>query len=790
MPFLVYALATIVYTWPLVLHPTTRLAAPVGPGDPFLNLWILGWGIQTLLSNPASLVTGRIFDANIFYPADATLAYSDHLLLQSAVLAPVYAATGNLALCYNLLFVASLVASGLAMHAFVRTVVGSTGAAYLAGLAWAFWPYRFAHLLHVQLQALYFLPLAFLFLHKLMAGRRKRDAAALGVIAGLQAVSSVYYAVIGAMGLAFGAMALAIGVGRWRSSLIARRLLLAAVIGLIIIAPMAWTYWQVQQNEGFGRNLFEASRGAASFSSYVRVPPHNVIYGRSGVLSPGGPERELFPGIIILGLACVGIVMGRRADARPLVTTMLVVGALGFVLSLGPDGLRDVYVVFQRYLFGFSAIRAPARFAVLVMFALTTLAALGWRELSKRSSLTQPPRHRGAEGHRSFFLDASVPQWLLRLAVALMAVEYLNVPMPLAPAPPRETAVGQWLKKEPGRGPVLHLPLGLDIESTPAMVQSLEHRRPIVNGYSGHRPSFYSAFVDTVQSFPSDEALIAMNEIGVRFVVTSRLIDVPPPLVERARFPDAVIYEFRWTPEIHDRLASNLAVTPEPPGPAPFAPGETARYAARWRSTGVDLAAGEITVAVQPPAYTFLVRAETAPWIARFFEARDVFLTRTDSQLLPQLHEREQHEGSRHVTRAFVYQHEEGLVRMGRTAEHASSEEGVSLPLAPWSRDAIAALFYARTLPLEPGRRFQIPVNEAGRQLVVELTVAQRERISVQGRQVEAIRLEPRMKRGAGSRRSATATIWVSDDARKLPVALDLEAAFGHVRLELVSFTR
>jgi hypothetical protein len=196
-----------------------------------------------------------------------------------------------------------------------------------------------------------------------------------------------------------------------------------------------------------------------------------------------------------------------------------------------------------------------------------------------------------------------------------------------------------------------------------------------------------------------------------------------------------------------------------------------------------------MTIAVEPPAYTFLVRAETAPWISRFFEARDVFVTRTDEQLLPQLHEREQREGARHVTRAYAYRHEEGIVRIGRTAEHALSEEGVSLPLAPWSRDAIAAVFYARTLPLEPGRRFLIPINEAGRQLVVELLVGVRERISVQGRDVNAIRLEPRMTRGYAARRSATATLWVSDDARKIPVALDLEAGFGRIRLELVHYT-
>jgi hypothetical protein len=151
VPFLVYLAAAVVYTWPLVLHPTSHLAAPVGPGDPFLNLWILGWGMQTMLQYPESLFTGSIFDANIFHPADATLTYSDHLLLQSLAVAPVYAATGSLALAYNVLFFGSLIASALAMHVFVRAVVGSTGGAYLAGLAWGFWSYRFAHLLHVQL---------------------------------------------------------------------------------------------------------------------------------------------------------------------------------------------------------------------------------------------------------------------------------------------------------------------------------------------------------------------------------------------------------------------------------------------------------------------------------------------------------------------------------------------------------------------------------------------------------------------------------------------------------------
>lgn len=775
----VYVLAAIVFTWPLALHPASHLAGPPGPGDSLLNLWILGWGMQAFVGNPMDVLTGRVFNANIFHPAESTLAYSDHMLAQSLLLAPLYALTGDAVLCDNLLLLVSLAASGLAMHAFVRGVTGSTGGAYLAGIAWAFWPYRFAHLPHLQLQALYFLPLAFLCLHRVMAGRRTRDAVLLGVVAGLQALSSVYYAVIGAVGLGVAAVALAVSIGRWRSSVIARRLLLAAVIGGVMIAPVGWMYWNVQRDEGFGRGLYQASRNAASLASYVQVPPENVLYGRTALLAHGVLERALFPGLVVLGLAAVGVIRGRRSDARPLVTTMLAVGGLAFLLSLGPEGFRDPYALFQRYMFGFQAIRAPARFAVLVMFALATLAALGWASLKSLAG-------------RSTGAGRATVNLLAYGLIVVAALEFLNVPLPLGEAPPRRTAVGEWLRREPGPGAVVYLPIGLDVESTPAMVQSLEHRRPLVNGYSGQRPAFYTALVDSLNTFPGDEALLALKEIGARFVVTGAPVaeepGVPSPLVERARFDEGVVYELRWTPEIESRLAAEAVVTPPSPGPAPFATGETTRYHAMWAGAGMNVVAGEITVAVKEPRYTFAVRVETAPWMARFFDARDTFVTRTDANLLPELHHRDQREGGRHATRAFLYDHDEGVVRMGKSPDAAAGADGVSLPLAAWARDAISAVFYARTLPLDVGERYVLPVNEGGRNMIVELGVTGRETISVQGNSVTAIRVDPRLRQRAARRRAATAALWFSDDPRRVPLAIDVDAPFGRVRLELVSY--
>ena len=85
-PAAVYLAAAVAGTWPLAAYLASRLGAPEGPGDPYLNLWILGWDLQALTETPSKLLDGRVFDAPIFHPASDTLTYSDHLLLQALLI--------------------------------------------------------------------------------------------------------------------------------------------------------------------------------------------------------------------------------------------------------------------------------------------------------------------------------------------------------------------------------------------------------------------------------------------------------------------------------------------------------------------------------------------------------------------------------------------------------------------------------------------------------------------------------------------------------------------------------
>jgi len=791
----VYVAAAMLLTWPLATAFTTRLGALEGAGDPYLNLWTLGWGMRSWLHDPLGTLAGRAFDAPIFFPSALTLTYSDHQLLQSLVAAPLYAATGQLVLAYNFVLIGSLAVSGIAMHLLARSVTGSTSAAFLAGLAWACWPYRTAHLLHLQLQALYFLPLALWALTRVAAGRRWRDAAWLGLFAGLQAVASVYYGVMTAVALVVAAPTLAWGTGQWRGRRYWSRVAGAGLLAGVIVLPVAVPYLRSQAAEGFGRNLYEAANHAAAWQSYTQVPPDNALYGRSGVLAPRPPvpgerdrqhvEHQMFPGVVLLVFALWGLWTGWRSDQRVLAVTAGALVVAGLWLSFGPDGPFGLYRYVATHAFGFEAIRAPARFAVVAMLGLALLAATGLKQAL----------HSVAAG------DVARQGAFAAVVVGALLLEYTNAPLAFVEAPVSDTAVGRWLRDAPGPGAVAYLPVGMDRENTPAMVEALQHGRPIVNGYSGQRPASYTGIVESLATLPGAEGRAMLRELGVRFVVSSVRWDTgdpSSPFVERAAFDDRIIYELRWTPESEAALVDTPAAMalPPPPGPVPFPPNEEATFAVRWIG---DVSAGTITLRAQPPtpddrdrwagvAWRLEASASTAAWVSRFFEARDVFTTLAAGDLSPLLHLRQIDEGSRELTRAYVYDTARRQVRVAPSPGEAMSPDADATPLAAGARDAVSALFYVRTLALSEGGELVIPVNDAGRNLTVRVSAEGTEMVTTPLGTIHALRLRVMIERRLERRTGVGATLWLSTDARRVPVRLDLSAGFGQVRLELVDY--
>jgi Protein of unknown function (DUF3108) len=325
-----------------------------------------------------------------------------------------------------------------------------------------------------------------------------------------------------------------------------------------------------------------------------------------------------------------------------------------------------------------------------------------------------------------------------------------------------------------------------------------------VNGYSGQRPAFFTSIADAFADPASIDARATLKELDVRYVVSPEplaIADRPDsPYVERETFGEETIYEVVWTETSEAALEEVNVAAPPPPGPIPFRVGETATYAVQWVTGPLDLQAGTITLSVvdptaadagvseAQPSWVFEANAETAPWVSRFFEARDRFRTSASADLVPLMHQRFLREGRRVVDRAYAYDHEGRHVRSADSASSARDGAAMALPLAGHARDSLTALWYIRSLPLAAGATFQIPINEAGRNMTATITVGAAESVDAAGGPLAAFRVEPRVSTRVQRRQGIDATIWISADSRRVPLAADITAGFGRVRLKLVDY--
>ena len=153
-----FTLLACVNSYPLVL----ALDSTIGEhGDSFFSVWRLAWVAHQIRTDP-----GRLFDTNIFFPESTTLAYSDAMLAPALVVAPLHWLGVSPLLVYNLTLLAAFVTSGVAAYALVRYLTGSTAAAMLGGLVFAFAPHRMEHFDHLELQFAFWIPLAALAWHQ------------------------------------------------------------------------------------------------------------------------------------------------------------------------------------------------------------------------------------------------------------------------------------------------------------------------------------------------------------------------------------------------------------------------------------------------------------------------------------------------------------------------------------------------------------------------------------------------------------------------------------------------
>lgn len=306
-----YVALTVAMTWPLSANLTSRL--PNDLGDPVLNCWILAWNADHL----QQLLTGHpeawreLWHGNIFYPERYTLGYSEVLLAQSIQALPIWAATRNIVLGYNVLFLSTFALSGLGMFLLVREWLKDWRVAFVAGLLFAFIPYRAHQASHIQVMTNQWMPFALYGFERAVALRRWRPLVGGSVALVAQNLSCGYFLVFFSLFVPPFVVAALVrhrragDIGLWV------RFTAAALVVGVATLPFLQPYFALRDLHDMRRSMDELVAFSADTWSWLMPAPDSTIWSRW--LAPlAKPEGSLFPGAIPVLLALVAIWSGTR----------------------------------------------------------------------------------------------------------------------------------------------------------------------------------------------------------------------------------------------------------------------------------------------------------------------------------------------------------------------------------------------------------------------------------------------------------------------------------------------
>lgn len=388
--FLTFCLFTSIVTWPYV----TRLRdAVVDAGDPYFMSWVLWWDYHQTFTDPLNL-----FHANLYYPLRYTLAFSEHSYGIALLFFPLFALGAPPLTVHAVAVFLGFAGCGYAAFRLVRTLTGCTGAAWIAGIIFAFVPFRFLLMSQVVYLWSMWLPLMLEALVLFARRRSKRRAVWLGVAFFMSGLTTISWFTLSLVPLAVSGVILLTRHDIWRDREFWRRGAVALGAASLALLPFMLPYFIAARLYNFKRSIDEVKLWSAWPSHWLAAETRNKLWHGMGDNLPDGGRFRLFPGLLPILLSLGALLLKplrsgiserplrsqisgskfqlskwvRRLDALAVLALIISIPAIGYDRTGALHGLYN-YVTSERAL-------------ALLAFAVITRLCLSYPSFLRREN--------------------------------------------------------------------------------------------------------------------------------------------------------------------------------------------------------------------------------------------------------------------------------------------------------------------------------------------------------------------------------------------------------------------
>jgi hypothetical protein len=224
------------------------------------------------------------------------------------------------------------------------------------------------------------------------------------------------------------------------------------------------------------------------------------------------------------------------------------------------------------------------------------------------------------------------------------------------------------------------------------------------------------------------------------------------------------------------------------PGPLPAR--ETLEYTIEWRL----VTAGKAHLAWTPtphhsaPGWQADLHLESTGLVSKLFKVNNDYISNLEADLCSAGSYLKAEEGSRHKETRVTFDretHKAEYLEKDLDKNTVVNTHDIDIPACV--HDVLGGLYALRTLNLQPGQTTQLPVSDGKRSVLARVEAQQREDIKTPAGAFKTIRYEAFLFNDVLYRRYGHLYVWLTDDARKLPVQIRvrLQLTIGTITLQL-----